>query len=83
MIAAVGDRIVVRGPRVDAPVRDGEVVGVPHEDGSPPYAVRWSDTGHVGLFFPGPDAVVHHGGHRDGGRHGAGSRARGASRRPG
>ena len=27
-----------------------------HEDGSPPYVVRWSDTGDQALFFPGPDA---------------------------
>lgn len=60
MIAAVGDRIVVPGPRVDAPDRDGEIVDVPHADGSPPYAVRWSDSGHVGLFFPGPGTTVHH-----------------------
>ena len=28
-------------------------------DGSPPYLVRWDD-GHVGLYFPGPDAHVDH-----------------------
>ncbi|MFI5101537.1 MAG: DUF1918 domain-containing protein [Actinomycetes bacterium] len=35
-----------------------EVQGV---DGAPPYLVRWSDTGHEGLYFPGPDTVIHHG----------------------
>jgi len=60
MRAAAGDRIVVPGPQVDAPDRDGEIIAVPHEDGSPPYSVRWSDSGHVGLFFPGPGATVHH-----------------------
>ena len=60
MYAAVGDRIVVRGAHVDDPVRDGEVIEVRHEDGSPPYVVRWEDTGHESLFFPGPDAEVHH-----------------------
>jgi hypothetical protein len=29
-------------------------------DGRPPYLVRWSDDGHVGLIFPGPDAAVEH-----------------------
>jgi len=28
-------------------------------DGEPPYLVRWDD-GHEGLFFPGPDARLHH-----------------------
>lgn len=64
MRAAQGDRIVVPGPRVDTPDRDGEIVAVPHEDGSPPYEVRWSDTGHVGLYFPGPGVTVHHGDER-------------------
>ena len=60
MYAAVGDRIVVHSPRVEGPVRDGEVVEVQHGDGSPPYLVRWSDTGHLSLFYPGPDAEVQH-----------------------
>lgn len=60
MKASVGDRIVVPGAQVDATGRDGEVVAVPHADGSPPYSVRWSDNGHVGLYFPGPGVTVHH-----------------------
>jgi hypothetical protein len=28
--------------------------------GGPPYIVRWDDTGHETLFFPGSDAVVEH-----------------------
>ena len=59
MRAQVGDRLVVAPNRVDGPVRDGEIIEVEHEDGSPPYRVRWSD-GHVGLVFPGPDAVTRH-----------------------
>lgn len=58
MHAAPGDRIVVRSRTLDGPVRDGEVLEVEHEDGSPPYLVRWSDTGHESLFFPGPDAYI-------------------------
>ena len=60
MYAQVGDRLVIHSPSVDGPVRDGEVLEVHGRDGSPPYVVRWSDTGHTSLFFPGPDATVQH-----------------------
>jgi nitroimidazol reductase NimA-like FMN-containing flavoprotein (pyridoxamine 5'-phosphate oxidase superfamily) len=58
MRAHLGDRLVVEvtgGTR-----RDGEIVGLHHEDGTPPYDVRWSDTGKVTLVFPGPDAHIRH-----------------------
>jgi hypothetical protein len=29
-------------------------------DGTSPYLVRWGDTGHESLFFPGSDATVQH-----------------------
>jgi hypothetical protein len=58
MLATVGDRIVIAGTHVDERARDGEVLEVHGPDGAPPYLVRWSDTGHVTLFFPGPDAHV-------------------------
>ena len=61
MYAHKGDRIVVRNQHVDGPVRDGEIVAVEHQDGSPPYRVRWSDNGHESLFFPGPDSYIDHG----------------------
>ena len=51
---------MVRSTHVGGPVRDGEIVEVQHPDGSPPYVVRWSDTGHETLVFPGPDAEVQH-----------------------
>ena len=60
MRANVGDRIVIKGHRVGAAERDCEVVGVEHSDGSPPYMVRWEDSDHLTLFFPGPDARVEH-----------------------
>jgi hypothetical protein len=60
MRAAVGDRIVIKGHYVGEPDRDAEILEVRGPDGSPPYLVRWSDDGHEGLFFPGPDAVVEH-----------------------
>ncbi|MEU2828741.1 DUF1918 domain-containing protein [Streptomyces lavendulae] len=58
--AEVGDQIVVGGPTVGRPGRDGEVTALHHEDGTPPYDVRWSDTGRTTVFFPGPDAHVRH-----------------------
>jgi hypothetical protein len=65
MYATVGDRLVVRSHQVDGPVRDAEILEVRHEDGSPPYLVRWSDTGHEALVFPGPDAEIQHFDHAD------------------
>jgi hypothetical protein len=40
--------------------RTGEILEVHGPDGSPPYLVRWDDDGHVGLVFPGTDALVEH-----------------------
>ncbi len=59
--AAPGDRIIVRAPHLGGHDRDGEVLEARGPDGTPPFLVRWSDDGHVTLFFPGPDAVVHDG----------------------
>jgi hypothetical protein len=60
MRAQVGDRIVIRNAHVDERVRDGEVLEVRGPDGEPPFRVRWSDTGHEVLLFPGPDASIQH-----------------------
>ncbi|MGW1710936.1 DUF1918 domain-containing protein [Streptomyces sp. NPDC002206] len=60
MRAHLGDQLVVESPVTGATRRDGEIVGLHHEDGTPPYDVRWSDTDAVTLVFPGPDAHVHH-----------------------
>ena len=62
MRASVHDRIIVRSAHVGEPNRDGEVLEVRGADGAPPFLVRWSDTGHEGLYYPGVDAVVHHDG---------------------
>lgn len=56
----VGDRIIIKGHRIGEPDRDGEVIEVRGADGGPPYVVRWGDTGHETLFYPGSDASVHH-----------------------
>jgi nitroimidazol reductase NimA-like FMN-containing flavoprotein (pyridoxamine 5'-phosphate oxidase superfamily) len=60
MRAHLGDQLVVESPNTGATRRDGEIVGLHHADGTPPYDVRWSDTDEVTLVFPGPDAHVHH-----------------------
>ena len=60
MRASVGDRIVIRGHHVGEPDRDCEVMELQGPDGEPPYMVRWDDSGHETLFFPGPDASLEH-----------------------
>ena len=60
MHASVGDRIVIHGHHGGEPDRDGEVLEVRGHDGGPPYEVRWGDSGHTSLFFPGSDASVQH-----------------------
>ena len=63
MEASVGDRIVIHGHRSGEPDRDGEIVAVEGAGGAPPYHVRWGDTGHTTVFFPGSDASIQHFGH--------------------
>lgn len=58
MRASIGDHIVIRGRRVGDVDRDCEVVEVHGQDGAPPYLVRWGNSEHESLFFPGPDATV-------------------------
>ncbi|MEU6587837.1 pyridoxamine 5'-phosphate oxidase family protein [Streptomyces sp. NPDC046881] len=61
MRAHLGDHLVIESPATGAARRDGEIVGLRHDDGTPPYDVRWSDTDDVTLVFPGPDAHIRHG----------------------
>lgn len=60
MRANVGAQIVIRSPHVDEPVRDGEILEVRGQHGEPPFLVRWADTGHETLVYPGPDAEIRH-----------------------
>ncbi|MFF7047225.1 pyridoxamine 5'-phosphate oxidase family protein [Streptomyces griseorubiginosus] len=60
MRAHLGDQLVIERTTTGAAKRDGEIVGLHHEDGTPPYDVRWSDTNEVTLVFPGPDAHIRH-----------------------
>ena len=58
MRAEVGNMLVVRGHRQGEPDRRGEIIEVHGVNGNPPFLVRWDDTGHEVLVFPGPDAAV-------------------------
>ena len=60
MQAKIGDQLTIRGHHVGDPDRHAEIVDVRGADGGPPYLVRWDDTGHQTLVFPGTDAVVEH-----------------------
>ncbi len=60
VFAAIGDELIIRSPRLEGRVRDGEILEVRGRNGSPPYVVRWSDNGHESLIFPGSDAMIRH-----------------------
>jgi len=60
MWARVGDRLIVKGHSVGDPDRDAEILEVRGPDGGSPFVVRWADTGHETLFFPGSDATIQH-----------------------
>ncbi len=54
MYAHVGDRLIVEGDRA----RTGLIIGVPHDDGSPPYIVKWLTDGHIAMVSPGDFARI-------------------------
>jgi hypothetical protein len=58
MKAKVGDRLVMEGTHVGDRRRSGVITALRHQDGTPPYLVRWLDDGHEALVFPGPDAKI-------------------------
>jgi hypothetical protein len=60
MQGAPRDRLVVKAHHTGEPDRDGRIIEVHGANGEPPYLVEWSDDGHVGLVYPGPDASVEH-----------------------
>jgi hypothetical protein len=57
MKAHVGDKMILEGQHVGDPRRVGVIVALSHDDGSPPYRVRWLDN-HETLVFPGPDSRI-------------------------
>ena len=60
MQAHKGDQVVVKGHRIGEPDRRGEVLESRGPDSSGPFLVRWDDSGHTTLLFPGIDAVIEH-----------------------
>jgi hypothetical protein len=54
MYAHVGDRVIMEGD----PARTGLIIGVPHEDGTPPYIVKWLTNGHIAMVSPGQFARI-------------------------
>ena len=60
LTAHPGDRLVIHPHRLGEPSRDAEILEALGSDGTPPFRVRWSDTGDVTLCFPGSDASVDH-----------------------
>ena len=58
MHARPGDQLVIKGHRTGQPDRRGEVLEARGADGTPPYLVRWDDTGHTTLLYPGTDCEV-------------------------
>jgi hypothetical protein len=55
MKAKIGDRLVLEGTHVGDRRRTGVITALSHLDGTPPYQVRWLDTGHEAPVFPCPD----------------------------
>ncbi|MCE3555158.1 DUF1918 domain-containing protein [Pseudonocardia sp. RS11V-5] len=56
MRARIGDWLIVPPAPHESHGRRGQIVGLVHPDGSPPYRVRWLDDDHESLVFPPPDA---------------------------
>jgi hypothetical protein len=67
VFAEVGNWLVVHSRSVDVPTREGQIVEVPHADGSPPYVVHWLDQDRLSTVFPGPDTTVSRGAPHDAG----------------
>ena len=59
MQATIGDRICIHGSIVGHPDKNGEIVEVHGDEGTPPYLVKFDD-GKTRLIYPGPDAVIEH-----------------------
>ena len=57
MQATIGDRICIHGSIVGHPDKNGEIVEVHGDGGTPPYLVKFDD-GKTRLIYPGPDAVI-------------------------
>ncbi|MGN6445964.1 DUF1918 domain-containing protein [Amnibacterium sp.] len=65
MHAQVDDEIVVQSHHLDEQPRRGRILEVHGPGGTEPFLVRWDDSGHTALVFPGADASVVHLTHRE------------------
>ena len=70
MRGKVGDRLILEGTHVGDARRIGVIIALRRPDGTPPYVVRWLDSGREAMVFPGPEARVEAGmAHPDAGSH--------------
>lgn len=60
MQAHQGDQVVIKGHRIGEGDRRGEVLESRGPDSTGPFLVRWDDSGHTTLLFPGTDALIEH-----------------------
>jgi uncharacterized protein DUF1918 len=60
MQAHPGDQVVVKGHHIGEPDRKGQVLEARGPDSTAPFVVRWDDSGHVTMLFPGNDAMIEH-----------------------
>ncbi|MFI1991531.1 DUF1918 domain-containing protein [Actinoplanes sp. NPDC020271] len=58
MKANIGDRIIIEGKHLGDSRRIGIITGVAHNDGSPPYDVRWLEDGYTSVVIPGAEARI-------------------------
>jgi hypothetical protein len=58
MRADTGDLLIVKGRSDSSAARRAMVLEAHGPDGSAPFLVRWIESGHKALVFPGSDAVV-------------------------
>jgi hypothetical protein len=58
MHARPGSLLIISGHHVGEPDRTGEVLEARGAGGTAPFLVRWDDTGHESLIFPGSDCQI-------------------------
>ena len=58
--AEPGDRLVISGHELGEVERDAEILEARGTDAGAPFLVRWEDTGHETLLYPGSDARIEH-----------------------
>jgi hypothetical protein len=66
--AKIGDRLIEEGTHVGDHRRVGVITELRHDDGTPPYMVRWLDNEREALVYPGPDSRIEAGHGADTGR---------------